>query len=58
MTMIISLFVWIYLVAAFAMAILVMITNYEKLKKLKWWQLMLFFILQPLLAMKQNKRRR
>jgi hypothetical protein len=54
---IISLFVWIYLIAAFVMAILVMITNYEKLKKLKWWQLMLFFILQPLLSIKQIRRR-
>lgn len=57
MTILISLFVWIYLIAAFAMAILVMITNYKNLKKLKWWQLMLFFILQPLLAIKKIRRR-
>ncbi len=55
---IISVFVSIYLVVAFAMAALVMITNYENLKKLKWWQLMLFFTLQPLLAIKKNRRRR
>jgi len=53
MMIILSLFVWIYLIATFVMAVLAMITNYEKLKKLKWWQLMLFFILQPLLAIKK-----
>jgi hypothetical protein len=55
---VISLFIGIYFVIALLMALLVLLMNYERLKKLKWWQLMLFFILQPLLVIKQTSRGR
>jgi hypothetical protein len=44
--------VMIYCVVAFILALTAMITNYKNLKKLKWWEQILFFVLQPLLIIR------
>lgn len=51
---IISWFVTVYVAMSFSMAIVVMITNYRKLQALKWWEQILFFALQPILAIREG----
>lgn len=53
---IISWLVAIYAAVSFIMALVALITNYRKLKVLNWWQLMLFFALQPILAIREGLR--
>lgn len=52
----ISWLVMIYITAAFVMAIVVLITNFKKMKKLKWWQQILFFALQPILIIREGMK--
>ena len=53
---IISWLVAVYMVVSFIMALIVMFTNYKKLKKLNWWQRILFFALQPILIIREVLR--
>ncbi|MBW6487502.1 hypothetical protein [Sulfurimonas sp.] len=50
----ISWLVVVYIAVAFVMAIAVLITNYKKLKRLNWWQQILFFVLQPILIIREG----
>lgn len=54
--MIISWLVIIYAIVAFIMAIVALITNFRKIKKMKWWQQILFFALQPALIAREGLR--
>lgn len=45
-------FVMIYVIVALIMAIVALITNFRKLKQMKWWQQILFFALQPILMIR------
>lgn len=51
---IISWLVVIYVMVSFVMALVALITNYKKLKRLNWWQQILFFALQPVLIMREG----
>lgn len=50
---IIGWFLAVYILLAFIMGALAIITNYKNLKKLKNLEIVLFFILQPILSIKE-----
>jgi 4-hydroxybenzoate polyprenyltransferase len=56
MTILIQIISWltiVYMLTALLLAMVTIMTSYEKLKKLKWWQQLLFFTLQPILIMRR-----
>jgi hypothetical protein len=42
-----------YLLVAFILGAIILLTNYKEIKEIKWWQTMLFFALQPLLIVRE-----
>jgi len=58
MILMISQLIIIYMATALLLAMLTMITNYDKLKKIIWWKQILFFVLQPILIIKKLIRKK
>ncbi len=47
-----------YVVVALLMTLLLVLFNKNVAMKLKWWQLIIFFIMQPFLAFRNLTRRK